>query len=150
MAEFKIRSAQGSDLPFIFDTFLKSYKMSSPIGKSIRNGIFFDNYRLIVDDILDSADTYVACHSDEPTVIFGYLIAEGNILHYCFVKEAFRHLGVAKALYNEAMKKADPTLGFLYTTHKTFHLDKIDSFRVPYNPFRLYQAVRKREENGTS
>ena len=150
MAEFTIRPAQGSDLAFIFDTFLKSYKMSSPVGKACRNGIFFDNYRLILDDILEHSKIYVACHQDEPTVIFGYMIADGATLHYCFIKEVFRNLGVAKALYNEALKEADPMFGFLYTTHKTFHSDKIESFKVPYNPFRLYDAIRKREAHGTT
>ena len=150
MAEYKIRSAQGSDLAFIFDTFLKSYKMSSPVGRACRNGIFFDNYRLVLDDILENAKTYVACLPDEPTVIFGYLIADKATIHYVFVKEAFRNLGIDKALYNEALIEADPMFGFLYTTHKTNYSDKIESFKVPYNPFRLYEAVRKREENGTS
>lgn len=143
MAEYTIRKAIGSDLPFIFDTFLKSYKMSSVIGKACRNGIFFDNYRLILDQILDESNILVACHQDEPTVIFGYLISDGSILHYVFVKEAFRNLGIATALHNEGLKEADPMFGYLYTTHKTFQSDKIESFKTPFNPFLLFAAIRK-------
>lgn len=144
--DYNLRPAVGNDLPFIFDTFLKSYKMSSAIGKSCRNGIFFDNYRLVVDDILESSSVTIACHKDEPSVIFGYIIHQGNILHYIFIKEAFRNLGLAKALYNHGLQDTDPLFGYLYTTHKTFISEKIESLKVPFNPFVLFKAIQPKKE----
>ena len=145
--EYNIREAIGSDLPFIFDTFLKSYKMNSVIGKACRNGVFFDNYRLILDQILDESSILVACHKDEPTVIFGYIIHDKSILHYIFIKEAFRNLGLAKALYMEGLKTADPMFGYLYTTHKTFMGDKVNH-NVTFNPFLLFAGIKQGAVNG--
>lgn len=146
--DFTIRTALPNDIPFIYDTLLRSYKISSNIGKACRNGIFFTNYRIVLDNILHESDTLIACLKNEPNVIFGYIISDKSTLHYCFVKEAFRQLGIAKALYLEAIKQADPNLGFLYTTHKTTYSDQIKSLKVPFNPFLLYAAINQGETHG--
>lgn len=140
--EFNIREGIGSDLPFIFDSFLKSYKKTSFIGRSCRNGIFFDSYRLIVDRILEQSKVLVACHKTEPQVIFGYMIFNKTTLHYVFVKEPFWELGIANALYQEASQSLDQ-VGFTSMTHKTLMSDRIQSLKIPYNPFLLYAGINQ-------
>lgn len=137
--EWGIRKANPKDIPFIYETWLKSYKHDSAIGKSTRSGIFFDEYKTIVDRILSNKDTQtlVACLNDSTDVILGYLVKELNLAHYCFVKESFRRLGVARSLF--------ATDGMLIratsTTHKTYYAqDLIDRFGLDFNPFLLYKT----------
>lgn len=144
---YQIRSAQPSDISFIYSSWLKSYKHGSELGKSTRTGVFFNSYREVLDAILQRSQTFVACLIDEPEVILGYLVHEPladepftvdpiHILHYAFIKESFRRLGIGQMLLEHA--KINPKL--TYYTHKTILLDKFDGAfsQMTYNPFLLY------------
>ncbi len=139
MTPFAIRSANGSDLNFIYATWLRSYRNDSEIGISVRKSVYFDSYQLIIDNILAKSTTrvIVACKPDEPEVIFGYLVAEPtlDVLHYAFTKEAFFKLGVAKSLYKTLFLNSSPSsVSISHMTHQANDLCK----QFNYNPFLLY------------
>ena len=135
MTEFRIRLADSSDLNFIYDTFLNSLHYDTELGKSCRNDIFYPEYQKIIDRILLRSTIKVACHQEEPSVIFGYLIFEPDILHYCFIKQSFRRLGIATALFNDSF-----TNGFVYATHLTRSgVPTLKKFNLIFNPFILYK-----------
>lgn len=116
-AKFNIRMATGDDLPFIYATWLESYRYDSNFGKSHRNNIFFEDYRKVVDLLLQESDVFVACDQDDPHVIYGYLAREGcQTLHYAFTKGPFRRWGIASALYEHAFGTTRP----VFYTHKTY------------------------------
>lgn len=137
--EWAIRTAVPKDIPFIYSTWLQSYFEDSSLGGSIdRSSIYYENYKLVIDHILASktSNTLIACLNNDPDVILGYLVKESNTAHYCFVKESFRKLGVAKSLFSKD--------GFLIraraATHKTkWATDIMDRFGLDFNPFLLYQ-----------
>lgn len=146
MTNYVIRAVQGDDIPFIYSTWLKSYRNDSGIGLSVRKSVFFENYRLILDKILQENTTkvLVACKPDEPNVIFGYLVADPseNVLHYVFVKEAFWRLGIAKSLF----KQLFPSSGSVFITHLTRTASSLEILsgyeeigKFTYNPFLLYR-----------
>ncbi len=140
--EFKIRSAVGDDIPFIYSTLLRSYRYDSDLGKSTSKSVFFENYQLVLDKILANPDTQilVACNPAEQNVILGYLIHEPTTLHYVFVKEAFRQLGVATALYTFAFDELDS----VSVTHVTRSVEPLmrSKSRLVFNPFKLYQKEK--------
>lgn len=146
MTEFNIRAPNGDDINFIYSTWLKSYKQDSLIGKSCRTGLFFREYRYVIDKILADPTTMVliACHKTEPAVIFGYLVCEPTALHYIFIKEVFRRLGIATELCKVASPASDP---LLYHTHRTSMLDRINH-KSTHNPFYLFKQGEKK--NGSS
>lgn len=116
--QYEIRLANGNDLPFIYATWLESYRYDSHFGKSHRNSIFFEDYRKVVDLLLQRSQVYVAVSNDDPDIIYGYLIKEiPNTLHYIFVKGPFRRWGIASALYAQAFNGC--LLPVQYT-HKTY------------------------------
>lgn len=100
--DLHLRQAIGSDLNFIFDTFRESVRQDTAIGRSCRTSVFKREFAKVIDHILEKAKVVVACMASDHNVILGYLIWEPSIIHYCFVKQAFRRLGIAKALYFEA------------------------------------------------
>ena len=137
-AAYKIRTATGKDLSFIFDTFLNSFRYDSPIGKSCRNSVFFNEYKLVIDRILSESETLVAHDPSDENLIFAYLVYQAPyLLHYAFCKDAFRRLGITKALFVEAFGSPDFKVE---ATHRTATAGDIfrDKPNLTHNPFHLY------------
>lgn len=132
------RKPTGADISFIYSTWLRSYHYDS-FTKSTAKSIYFENYKLVLDHILKTAQVYVACSKEDPNVIFGYVVYEPETIHYVFVKEAFRRFGLAKALIKEALGGAEKA----EATHRTGMvipiLRRYD--KLVFNPFKLYQGV---------
>ena len=138
--QWVIRKANPSDISFIYSTWLKSYRHNSAVGKSgIRKSVYFENYREVVDHLLQKSTVFVACLPDELDVVLGYLVFEERVIHYCFVKEAFRLLEIATDL----IRFADfPQNKETYYTHVTNNLSRVISQKFPnftYNPFIIYK-----------
>lgn len=141
MNSFSVRPANAGDIPFIYSTWLNSYKHDSAAGLSVTKTIFYEQYRLVLDHILASGDTVtlVACKSDEPNVIFGYVVADPTsaILHYAFVKESFQRLGIAKDLFARAL----PGCSAVVVSHLTNFANEIARrHSLTFNPFLLYSG----------
>lgn len=134
MTEVKIRPAKGSDIAFIYSTWLNSYRNDSSIGLSVRKSVFFDNYQLILDQLMDSSETIIACQPDEENVVYGFMTFDPKTIHYAFVKEAFRRLGIAKSLFQYAFTE---NLDRISITHKTKYAQFLCT-KFNYNPFQLY------------
>lgn len=130
-----IRAPNKNDIPFIYATWLNSFYLDS-WAKSITKTIFFENYKRVVDHILQSATVTIACSQEDPNVIFGYLVSEPGVAHYCFVKEAFRSFGIAKDLYNKAFDSDEK----IQITHRTRKLNPIFNKKqsLIFNPLILF------------
>lgn len=98
----QIRPATASDLPFILDSWCRSFR-DSPYAGVIRNDDFHRVQRSTIAGLLGrGARVLVAA---EPTTgrILGWLAHEGTeLLHYAYVKRPFRRLGVARRLLEAA------------------------------------------------
>lgn len=139
--EFDIRLAFPRDINFIYSTWLESFRQDSHLGKTTSRTIFFERYRTVIDAILsrDHTQTWVAVHPEDPNVIFGYLIYEHpNIFHYCFVKEAFRDLGIAKALTQHLVLQPDLPLTVTHRTQTSRKIQVLED-KFEFDPFLLYQ-----------
>ena len=127
-----------TDIPYLYSTWLNSYKRDSLIGKSVRDHIFFDNYRLVLDKIIKESKIYVACHINEPAVIYGYIVFDDDLIHYVYVKESFRRLGIATSLYQKALEYGPIS----YITHRTYAIDKLNHNLI-HNPFLLFETQKE-------
>lgn len=129
--KWAIRPANKDDIPFIYATWLNSYYHDS-WARSVKKTIYFDNYKHVIDQLLQDSEVKVACLPENTNVILGFLVEQLNIVHYCFVKEAFRRMGVAKSLFDH--EKA-------YITHITRSFSPIlrdHEETFTYNPFILF------------
>lgn len=140
METFLIRPAQASDLNFIYDSFLKSLKYDSSLGKSTRDRIFFHEFPRVIDAILDRSEVLIAQGLDAPYPILSYLIYEGNTAHYSFTKEPMRRLGLLKALVDKAFPDHQNDFEI---SHKTNQLKQIlmnpKYENIMFNPFINYK-----------
>jgi hypothetical protein len=135
---YDIRPATGNDLSFIYDTWLKSYRCDSALGKSCKKSVYFDEYKLVLDRILLEANTIIAHFTDDTDLILAYMVYEPGVIHYAFCKEAFRRLGIVTGLFKHAFPGA---LSPLYITHRTAGASPIlysKQFLV-HNPFILFK-----------
>lgn len=134
-----IRNAVSDDLAFIYKTWLNSYCGDSAIGKSVRKSVFHREYAKVIDRLLMVSGVLVACQPDDVKVIYGYLVFEPRLLHYCFIKEAFRFSGIAKALVVKAMGVQNLHVYSHHTSHLKPILEKYPF--LTYNPFVLYKET---------
>lgn len=135
---FEIRRVEDADHPFIYDSWLKNYA-KSPLCSMIESQDFYPAHRRVVTSILERDTTFgfIAHPTGEPGVILGYVIGEPRILHFCFVKQAFRNMGIGRALFREARFDS----GVFTFTHWTFMtpsiLFKFKGHQAKFNPYLL-------------
>lgn len=140
--EIEIRPYMPDDQNYILSTWLRSYHEQSPFAKSMRTRIYFEYHEKVAKRILERSDAViVACLPDDPGVILGYLVHErdqklGNILHFCFVKGAFRGEKISRLLFRQA-GIINTTEAFF--THKIFAMEWVTE-KYPgltYNPYLI-------------
>lgn len=128
MSEVTIRPFKSTDANLIYSTWLRNYFHSSAFAKKISSDVFFKYHQLIVERILSRSKDHVliACLPDAPDVIVGYLVYEklpqDLVIHYCYVKKAFRKLGIAKSLFASAGIDLDQSN---YYSHLTYEVEPI-------------------------
>jgi GNAT superfamily N-acetyltransferase len=130
---YLIRDAIGEDINFIYATWLQSYRNDSFTGGASRKSVFYEFYNPVLDHLLSKSFVKVAALHDEPAVILAYCCFEsGGILHYVYVKEAFRRMGIARELVTLAAPK--------FYTHQTRSSKEaaLKMLNVDYNPYLLY------------
>lgn len=148
MNEFNIRPANAADIPFIYSTWVKSYRYDGDMPKT-RNSVFFPCYQRVIDHILDRPNNKVsvACHIDAPETILGYMAYEPMVLHYAFTKDALRRFGIATQLFIDAFGSKDAEIT---CTHRTGTANPIINRheQITFNPFNALYKM-KEETNGT-
>lgn len=119
MSAISIRPATSEDLPYIVTTWVRSFR-ESPYAGLVPNHLYYSVYEATVTDILARGATLlVACSTDDPDYIVGFACWEHvpgrfhsrHIVHYVFVREKFRRLGIARRL----MAKLEDRRAPLYT-----------------------------------
>lgn len=136
--ELQIRTALPSDLNFIFDTFRESVCHDTALGRSCRTSVFKREFAKVIDHILSSAKVLITCLKSDPNIILGYLIFEPDLIHYCFVKQAFRGLGIAKGLFKEAFPTRPQEVHCSFKTQSMRELFDNHSWLI-HNPFHLFK-----------
>lgn len=134
MATFSIRSYRESDKSFVLATFLRGVYYGNSWYNLIPKDIFMEHYSKFAQMYVQNPNVkiLIACLPDEPDVILGYtmLSADDETVHFCYVKAAFRKLGISKALLPKRPK---------FVTHLT-ELGKTLLNKYPtavFNPFKL-------------
>ena len=129
------------DSAFVISTWIKSYRDAAAM-RAVPTPVYNIGMRKRVDKILADPNTtcLIACDSDTPELIFGYIIkAAGNIVHYVYVKSQYRKLGTAHLLIH-TLDWSQP----IFYTHKSASFELERKFKedrqlrtLIYNPFHL-------------
>lgn len=96
------RPARPSDVPFILDSWIKSFR-ESPWAGVVPNNQFYDVTRSAIEGLLErGARLVVACSKADPDQILGWSCTEkvrgGDAAHFVYVKDPYRRRGLATEL----------------------------------------------------
>jgi hypothetical protein len=145
MNDFMVRGPHPDDVPFIYATWLNSYRYGSHDGKAHHNDDFFDDCAESIDAILTRKEIkiLVACDPDNSNVILAYFIFQPNCIHYAFTKHPFRKLGIQTLLFNKAFPDYEDQTK-IYYTHKTLSSDDVfrNKLNFRYRHFNLFKGVK--------
>lgn len=134
MADFVLRAARGEDLPFIFNSFLKSYR-DAPAVSGVPNTLYYDGQHALIERLLKDGKAIVACATDDPEQIMGYGIGGASVIHWIYVKHPFRGFGIGKALEGALVGQAPEQV---FYTHRVKATDRLVRNRpYTFNPFLL-------------
>lgn len=135
-SQVQLRNAIEADVPFIFNSWLKSYRGANSV-KSVSNPVYFEFQHKTIEKLLQRSQVYVLCSPEDSSQVFGYIVCEKveeiPVLHYAYIKYAFRGMGLCRLLMQHA--GLDKQVGGFYTheTHSTIKLLKGSKF--VYNPY---------------
>jgi hypothetical protein len=75
--EVKLRELEASDIPFVYNSWLHSYR-SSPAVRNIPNSVYYAEHHAVIERILASGRliSFVECDVVDPQVLYGYVVAE--------------------------------------------------------------------------
>lgn len=117
----RIRPALEADVPFIFSTWLRSYR-DSIFAANISTTVYYAEHHKVVEKLLKSSEVYIACADDDISELYGFICGQKIdgilVIHYCYVKHSFRRLGIGMQLLN--MFDYDPSKASIYT-----HMTKV-------------------------
>lgn len=137
-----LRAKQASDEPFIYNSWLRSHRDGNHSGY-MSNTVYYDNHKLVIKDILNTAKTVMLVNPDDSDHIFGYLCFDDSysvpIIHYCYIKEPFRKFGLASNVVKEIFPEANE----IFVTHATSLFSEIEKrFNVIFNPYLIYKRFK--------
>jgi hypothetical protein len=125
-----IRQCEAADKNLILASWLKGQYYSNPYWQHMKPADYYKLYTQKITDILYRPDTRIdiAVMAEDPSIIMGYLVYEGNIVHWAFVKKDFRSTGILKLLVNN--KKFD-----VYTASTKSGTAIAQKYGLSFNPF---------------
>jgi GNAT superfamily N-acetyltransferase len=142
---FNIRSAAVDDIPFVFNSWLKSYR-DAPAVRAVPNTTYYAEHHAIIEKIFSSAGLVllVACDATESKQIFGYAVGErtskGFAIHWVYVKFPFRRFRIGAAL-EQALLATNVDLSEVCYTHAPKGGEGLFRTRkYTYNPYLLIKA----------
>lgn len=88
------------DRDFIYATWLRPFFYDNDYIGEIDRETYFEKYSKVIEFILKDSETQVtiACLKDDEEIILGYSVSKRNMLHWVYVKKAWRELGIGKSL----------------------------------------------------
>lgn len=100
--DIQVRDALPTDIPMVFDSYLKSWRISKFAG-TVPNHLYFDAQRVLLEDLIArGAKVVVAYPKDHEDIILGWACGElkegKTVLHYAYVKDPYLGLGIAESL----------------------------------------------------
>ncbi len=98
-AAFAIRAGRPADHPFVFARWVRSYE-GSRWADAMPLPLFQEGHHRLIAALLarEGVRLLVACDPQDENTILGWAVLEPGVLHYVFVKEGVRRLGIGTAL----------------------------------------------------
>lgn len=94
------RAMRPDDRHYVISSWVRSYHESSEFSR-LERGVYFELYEPVVRRLVDSCTVLVAGDPEIPDAVLGYVVTQGDAVHYVLTKPAFRKMGVATWMMRE-------------------------------------------------
>ena len=120
-----------TDTNLILKSWLTTFKNTGPAVHRMIDSEYFEDYQKIIKHMLANSDITIVCDPEDKDIIWAYMIHTDHAIHYIYVKDTFRKLGIMRKLISLA--KAN------HFTHWTTPMNSIShKFKhLIYNPFKI-------------
>lgn len=139
----RIRPAIEADAPFIFSSWLKSFR-DHGLARPISQEVYYSEQHKLIERLLKTAKAFIACDPKDPASIYGWACfehVEGIFtVHYIYVKHPFRNLGIGRELLNQSGH--DLQTAGLFTHWTPMGLKLHEKFNLLYHPYILINYNR--------
>lgn len=109
--EMEIHAHEGKYLPkqylnLVRARWARSYRHNNDYMKLVQADAYYNAYSVYIMHILNRPSTTVrlAVLQEDPDVVLGFSVAEGNFLHYVEVPTAYRRQGIGRSLVPEKVE----------------------------------------------
>jgi GNAT superfamily N-acetyltransferase len=143
----KIREYTLEDENFLFHSWLKTYfdaLMDMKQAQGMRSDVYYQGQHKRIEGLLARGSTLVACNSEDESQIYGWINYEdltdgGVILHFVYVKQPFRRVGIAKRLIEIAKYSKRE----VFYTHKTPFTKDLAGVvgKATFNPYLIEVSI---------
>jgi len=121
---------------FVINSWLRSLRAHSAHYAAVPAEIYYEAHAQSIKNCIAENHCLVATPHGEPDIIIGYMVWEDRgpkyvVLHYCYVKNSFRRIGLAKILVKMVAEGRT-----CYVTHYT---NKILLKDLRFNPYFFKQ-----------
>lgn len=121
MADFAVRPPTEKDYPFILQSWVRTYTRSQRWGPLSPRAVAGAVHTSILELLKQPGVTIaIATNPTNPWFIFGYVVFShddaGPILHWVYVKDLYRDMGIGPDLVAHACGEAPGALRFTYKT----------------------------------
>lgn len=119
------------DFNFVIATWLQGLYHGNDFFKMVEKEAYFNRYHEVLEKLIPLSKIKVAALSEDPDVILGYCVTSSHspTLHWVFVKEAWRKIGIAKDLIPKNITH--------YSHFSTVGLSAFQKHQWQFNPFNL-------------
>ncbi len=103
-------------------------------SRGVSEDVYWPSQKRLVGALVRESEVRVACAPDEPDHLYGYIVSAGELLHWVYVKSAFRNIGIAKGLFEAA---GEPKRASMASRFLRDHPDVVARHGITYDPFIL-------------
>jgi ribosomal protein S18 acetylase RimI-like enzyme len=133
-----IRPPKQDDSAFIISSWVSSFQQQLDPFVTIKT--VAKSYRPHIERCLSKSSILVACLTDDPDCIIGYIAFDDEAVHYCYVKYACRRQGIATKLLDQAEKLGKCKMDTV-THYPIWVAKKLDRFkdRFTIDPYIFFK-----------
>lgn len=151
MLDIAIDELAPRELPFLFNSWTLSFRGANDQTRALPKDPYCRLQRDVIDSILERYPlVLVARSARHPDVIYGWICAEpsepGIVVHYTYVKSAYRQARVASRLLAAALQQLSPQSGpgLFYTQGVDRWTRRLARMGLEYVPIeQVLRASRK-------
>lgn len=122
--QIAVREPTNSDTNFITNSWLESFRQGGYMNATVPNRVYFNQHHRILEKIVPRSRILVACNSTDTRQVFGWICAElmdrHLVIHYIYIKDDFRQMGIASRLVRLLLDTQDVVKNVILTTHQTW------------------------------